>query len=84
MRIRKTFESSKRRYGVIKIKKKLEYRGIIIGLNRVSRLMREEGMKSIISKKYRALNKAEEVIGLSNKLNQDFKSKKNSVRGIKY
>ena len=44
MRIRKTFESSKRRYGVLKIKKKLEYRGIIIGL--------------------------------SNKLNQDFKSKK--------
>ena len=44
MRIRKTFESSKRRYGAPKIKKKLEYRGIIIGL--------------------------------SNKLNQDFKSKK--------
>ena len=34
MRIRKTFESSKRRYGAPKIKKKLEYRGIMIGLNR--------------------------------------------------
>lgn len=38
--------------------------------------MREEGMKSIILKKYRALNKVEEVGGLSNKLNQDFKSEK--------
>lgn len=45
MRIRETFESSKRRYGAPKIKKKLEHRGIIIDLNRVSRLMREEGMK---------------------------------------
>ena len=76
MRIRETFESSKRRYGAPKIKKKLEHRGIIKGLNRVSRLMREEGLKSIISKKYRALNKVKEVGGLSNKLNQDFKSEK--------
>lgn len=76
MRIRETFESRKRRYGAPKIKKKLEYRGIIIGLNRESRLMREEGMKSIISKKYRALNKAEEVGELKNKLKQDFKSEK--------
>ena len=76
MRIRETFESSKRRYGAPKIKKKLEHRGIIKGLNRVSRLMREEGLKTIISKKYRALNKVKEVGGLSNKLNQDFKSEK--------
>ena len=76
MRIRETFELSKRRYGAPKIKKKLEHRGIIIGLNRVSRLMREEGMKSIISKKYRALNKVEEVGELNNKLKQDFKSKR--------
>ena len=33
-------------------------------------------MKSIISKKYRALNKAEEVGGLNNKLKYDFKSEK--------
>ena len=44
MRIREIFESSKRRYGAPKIKKKLEYIGIIIGLNRVRRLMREEGI----------------------------------------
>ncbi len=38
--------------------------------------MREEGMKSIISKKYRTLNKVEEVGELSNKLKRDFKSEK--------
>ena len=38
--------------------------------------MLEKGMKSIILKKYRALNKVEEVGELSNKLKQDFKSKR--------
>ncbi|MCP1226493.1 IS3 family transposase [Sebaldella sp. S0638] len=53
MEIKKEFLKGKKRYGAPKIKNRLEHRGVIIGINRVRRLMREEGLIPIVLKKYR-------------------------------
>lgn len=77
MEIKKEFEKSKKRYGAPKIKNKLEHRGIIIGINRVRRLMKEEGLKPIVIKKYRATIKELKIVeDLKNELNRNFKSEK--------
>ena len=49
------YQESKGRYGSPKITKELEHRGMIVSRPRVARMMRSEGIKSIIQKKYRVV-----------------------------
>ena len=51
--IRSVYQESKGRYGSPKIAKELEFKGLRVSRPRVARLMRSEGIKSIIQKKYR-------------------------------
>ena len=77
LEIKKEFLKEKKRYGAPKIKNRLECRGLIIGINRVRRLMREEGLIPIVLKKYRySTKKSKNVEGLKNVLNRDFKSER--------
>ena len=52
-KIAEIYEYSKKRYGCIKIKHVLEKYNIYISQNRVLRLMRQMGIKSVICPKYR-------------------------------
>mgnify|MGYP003633046341 FL=1 len=47
------YKASKNRYGSLKITNELTKRGWVISRPRVARMMRSEGLKSIINKKYR-------------------------------
>ena len=77
LEIKREFLKGKKRYGAPKIKNRLEHRGVIIGINRVRRLMREEGLIPIVLKKYRYSTKeGKNVEGLKNELNRDFRSEK--------
>ncbi len=53
MQIQEIYDSSKGRYGSPKITQELRKRKINISRPRVARLMRKEGLKSIINKRYR-------------------------------
>jgi putative transposase len=50
--IRTVYQESKGRYGSIKITKELASTGMIVSRCRVARMMKSEGIKSIIQKKY--------------------------------
>ena len=77
LEIRRIWELSHKRYGSPKIREELKKEGKIIGEKRIQRLMREEGIKSIVIRKYKPLiKKSEEVEGLKNELERDFESKK--------
>lgn len=77
LEIRRIWELSHKRYGSPKIKEELKKEGKIICEKRVQKLMREEGMKSIVLRKYKPLmKKSEEVEGLKNELERDFESEK--------
>jgi len=49
------YKASKNRYGSLKITNELTTRGWVISRPRVARMMRSEGLKSIINKKYRCV-----------------------------
>lgn len=53
LEIRAVHAESNRRYGAIKVQKELNGSGIACGRNRVARLMREEGLRSKRSRKFR-------------------------------
>ena len=73
--IKAVYEESEGRYGSPKIAKELKKKGLNISRPRVARLMRSEGIKSIIHKKYRVVttdSKHNYPIA-ENHLNRDFK-----------
>ena len=73
--IRAVYKESKYRYGSPKITKVLDSKGIKVSRQRVARMMRAEGLKSIIKKRYRVLT-TESNHNLSiakNHLNRRFK-----------
>ncbi len=53
--IRSVYQESKGRYGSPKITQELRFKGMCVSRPRVARIMRSEGIKSIIHKKYRVL-----------------------------
>ena len=69
--------SSKRRYGSPKIKAELVKKGKRISERRIQNLMREMGIRSLVSKKYKyklSISRTHE--DLENRLNRNFKSEK--------
>ncbi|WVU10566.1 IS3 family transposase [Natranaerobius thermophilus JW/NM-WN-LF] len=65
-------KNSKKRYGAPKIHAVLINKGYKVSLKRVQRLMRKEGIKSIVRKKYRPYPSREKVVERENLLKQDF------------
>ncbi|RUT72684.1 IS3 family transposase, partial [Ancylomarina longa] len=47
------YNTSKKRYGSYKIHAELSFKGIKTSRNRVARIMKSQGIKSIVNKKYR-------------------------------
>jgi transposase len=75
-KIGEIYEASKKRYGCIKIKHALENYDIYISQNRVLRLMRQMGIKSIICPKYRHHNHPVDDVKRQNLLNRQFQADK--------
>ena len=65
-------KASKGRYGAPKIHKQLEQKGYSCSLKRVQRLMKEAGLQSVITKKYRPTITSGSVEERENVLEQDF------------
>jgi len=74
--IRSVYQESKGRYGSPKIAKELEFRGMMVSRPRVARMMKTEGIKSIIQKKYRVstTNSRHNYPVDENHLNRNFKA----------
>lgn len=74
--IRSIYQESKGRYGSPKIAKELEFRGMMVSRPRVARMMKAEGIKSIIQKKYRVstTNSRHNYPVDENHLNRNFKA----------
>jgi len=70
------YQESKGRYGSPKITKELELRGMIVSRPRVARMMKSEGLKSIIQKKYRVstTDSKHNYPVAKNHLNRNFKA----------
>src|SRR5690606_11381166 len=71
-RIKEIHEESKGRYGAPKIHQYLCAEGYRVSLKRVQRLMKKEGIRSIVIKKYRPTPSKETVIERENILASDF------------
>ena len=66
---------SHQRYGAPKIYQVLKKKGYQIGFNRVQRLMKEAGIKSITVKKFRPMPSKEKIVERDNLLERDFSTK---------
>lgn len=77
-KIKAIWIDSKKRYGAPKIREQLVAKGYRIGQPRVQKLMKELGIRSIIVKRYKpqVSKKTEEIEGLENKLEQNFKTER--------
>lgn len=63
---------SKERYGASKIHYLLEEEGFKVSLNRLQRIMKKAGIRSVITKKYRPTKSTGLVVERENILKQDF------------
>ena len=71
--IRLIWQDSKKRYGAKKVNSKLRKMGLEVNLKRVKRIMKENRIFSIITKKYKYYKKGNESVSLvRNVLNRDF------------
>ena len=70
------YQASKKRYGSLKITNKLTQLGWVVSRPRVARMMRSEGIRSIINKKYRCVTtESNHSISISeNLLSRDFRA----------
>ena len=71
-KIRAIHQESKGRYGAPKVHRKLLKEGYSCSLKRVLRLMKEAGIQSNITKKYRPTSSQSRVEERENVLDQDF------------
>ena len=71
-RIKEIHAESKQRYGAPKIHETLQKEGFNASIKRVQRLMNEEGIRSITTKKFRPTPSKEKVIERDNILKRDF------------
>ena len=51
-KVKQCFENNKRRYGAVKICKKLNDSGILCSIKRVQRHMKNQGLRSVVTKRY--------------------------------
>ena len=71
--VRLIWQDSKKRYGAKKVNVKLRKMGLEVNLKRVKRIMKENRIFSIITKKYKYYKKGNESVSLvRNVLNRDF------------
>src|SRR5699024_10929897 len=68
-------QTSTKRYGAPKIHFLLRQAGYTVGINRVQRLMKKAGVRSIVVKKFRPTPSKEKVIERDNLLERDFSTK---------
>lgn len=68
----KIHKDSKKRYGAVKINRKLSAKGINISLKKTQRLMNKLGIKSIIIKKYQPISSKSKIEARENVLKRDF------------
>lgn len=73
-RIKDIYAVSKGRYGAPNIHRILKKKGFSVSLKRVQRLMKKEGIRSIITKKYRPTPTTGPVEERENLLEQDFRT----------
>ncbi|CCG94618.1 putative ISCps9, transposase orfB [Marinobacter nauticus ATCC 49840] len=59
MKVRRVFNDSKGRYGSPRVYQALRREGLVVGENRVARVMREWGMKARVARVYRPNEDAE-------------------------
>ena len=79
--IRLIWQDSKKRYGEKKVNAKLRKMGLEVNLKRVKRIMKENRIFSIITKKYKYYKKGNESISLvRNVLNRDFSTETIFIR----
>lgn len=72
--IKQEFEASKKRYGSVRIAKSLQAKGYIISPSRVAKLMRLNGLKSIVKKVFKITTDSKHKESIcKNVLNRDFK-----------
>lgn len=74
-RIKIIHAESKGRYGAPKVHEVLKVEGFNVSLKRVQRLMKADGIRSIITKKYRPASSASQIEEHDNLLEQDFETK---------
>ncbi|MDW0118533.1 IS3 family transposase [Sporosarcina thermotolerans] len=73
-RIKIIHAESKGRYGAPKIHHFLEKEGFTVSLKRVQRIMKAEGIRSTITKKYRPASSNSQIEERDNLLEQDFET----------
>ncbi|WP_369413699.1 IS3 family transposase [Halomonas alkalisoli] len=56
LKVRRVYSASKGRYGSPRVYQALRREGLVVGVNRVARLMREWGMKARVTRVYRRLS----------------------------
>lgn len=75
--IKQEHTNSKQRYGSIKIAKSLRNKGVTVNHKKIEKLMRENQIKSIVAKKYKATTNSNHGLPVfNNVLNREFESKK--------
>ena len=76
VKIMEIYTKSKQRYGCIKIKHALEKQGITVSQNRVLRLMRQLGVRSVVCKRYKQRSRETDSSDRPNLLNRRFHADK--------
>lgn len=78
------YNNSKKRYGSYKITKELQHKGIQTSRNRVARIMKKEGIRSIINKKYKiqTTDSSHSLPASENILNRDFLAKEPGLKWV--
>ena len=75
--IREIWLLNEKKYGSPKIQGELRKKGVRVSERRIQKLMKEMGIKSVVTQKYKyKASVSSEQEGLENKLNRDFKSTK--------
>ena len=75
--IREIWILNEKKYGSPKIQGELRKKGMRVSERRIQKLMKEMGIKSVVTQKYKyKASVSSEQEGLENKLNRDFKSSK--------
>ena len=75
--IREIWLLNEKKYGSPKIQGELRKKGVRVSERRIQKLMKEMGIKSVVTQKYKyKASVSSEQEGLENKLNRDFKSSK--------
>lgn len=71
--IKEIFEKSRQVYGSPRITQALRRKGIMIGKNKVARLMREQSLKSVVKRKFKATTNSNHSLPVAeNQLKQNF------------